>query len=141
MRRTAAGAQLARFPALAAALGLVVGTGLATGCKLLLGDPDRIIALEIVGPLAYTVGVDDTLQLRARARAANGDTVVGVVITWDVLDTGLVGIWLERSTGLVVGRSPGSWKVQAEADSIRSDPITIKVDTLTGIAALPAPPP
>src|SRR3990172_9043370 len=27
---------------------------LAFGCKLLLGDPDRIIALEILGPITYT---------------------------------------------------------------------------------------
>ena len=43
---------------------------LAAGCKLLLGDPDRIIALDIVGPLTYAIQVDDTLQLLARARAA-----------------------------------------------------------------------
>ena len=58
----------------AAALALLVA-----GCKLLLGDPDRIIALEILGPIKYTVPVDDTLQLAARARAANGDTVIGAV--------------------------------------------------------------
>lgn len=104
---------------------------LAAGCKLLLGDPDRIIALEIVGPLSYTIQVDDTLQLKARARAANGDTVAGAAIQWAVLDTGAVGIWLEPSTGLVVGQSRGSWKVQAQVEDIRSDAITIKVDSVT----------
>ena len=100
---------------------------LATGCKLLLGDPDRIIALEIVGPVTYTVPVNDTLQLRARARSANCDTVPGAVITWAVLDTGAVGIALDTATGQVIAQAAGSWRVQASVEDLRSDPITITV--------------
>lgn len=107
---------------------------LVMGCKLLLGDPDRIIALEIVGPLTHTIHVADTLQLRARARSANGDTVIGATIEWAVLDTGAVGISLDPATGMVVGQSPGSWKVQARVEEIRSDAVTITVNA-------PAPPP
>ncbi len=108
---------------------------LVMGCKLLLGDPDRIIALEIVGPLSYSIRVNDTLQLHARARSANGDTVIGATIAWAVLDTGTVGISLDPSTGMVVGQSRGNYHVQASVENIRSDSITIKVDTL----AVPPP--
>ena len=100
---------------------------LAFGCKLLLGDPDRIIALEILGPITYTVPVDDTLQLAARARAANGDTAIGAVIVWALLDTGVVGIALDSVSGRVIARAPGAWRVQARVEEIRSDAITVTV--------------
>ena len=100
---------------------------LAAGCKLLLGDPDRIIALEIVGPTRYTVPVDDTLHLKARARSANGDTVIGAVIVWAVLDTGTVGIALDTASGTVIARTPGDWRLQARVEELRSDPITVTV--------------
>ena len=100
---------------------------LAAGCKLLLGDPDRIIALEIVGPTSYTVSAGDTLHLRARARAANGDTVVGALIQWAVLDTGTVRIALDPAIGIIVPESVGTWRVQASVEDIRSDPIEITV--------------
>jgi hypothetical protein len=106
----------------AAAAGL-----LALGCKLLLGDPDRIIALEVVGPAAYSVSVGDTVRLSARARAANGQEVTGAPIEWAVLDTGRVGIELVSPQGLVIARDPGRWRVQAKVDAIRSDPVTITV--------------
>jgi hypothetical protein len=105
---------------------------LAAGCKLLLGDPDRIIALEIVGPTRYTVAPGDTLQLAARARSANGDVVMGAAIVWAVLDTGQVGIALDPASGRVVALATGEWRVQAYVDAVRSDPVTIAV-------AAPAP--
>jgi len=112
---------------------------LAAGCQLLLGDPDRVIALEIIGPTRYTVSVNDTLQLRARARSANGDTVIGARISWAVLDTGAVGIALDTATGRVIGQTPGDWRVQARVEDIRSDPVVI---TVTVPAALgPVRPP
>ncbi len=100
---------------------------LAAGCGLLLGDPDRIIALEIVGPTKYTVPVDDTLYLMARARSANGDTVPGAAIVWAVLDTGTVGIALDTASGRVIAQAKGDWRVQARVEAIRSDPIVITV--------------
>ncbi len=106
----------------AAVLGL-----LALGCKLLLGDPDRIIAIEIVGPTAYSVPVGDTVHLSARARAANGEEAKGALIEWAVLDTGRVGIELVSPQGLVIARDPGRWRVQAKVETIRSDPVTITV--------------
>ncbi len=85
------------------------------------------MALEIVGPTSYAAQVGDTLRLKARARAANGDTVGTAVIEWAVLDTGTVGIALDPSTGVVVATSPGTWRVQARVEEIRSDAIVIKV--------------
>lgn len=127
MRRAAAAALLPPLPPVAAAGLIVVGTALAAACQLLAGDPDRIIALEIIGPVTYTVPVNDTLQLRARARSADGDTVAGAVITWAVLDTGEVGIAVDAATGRVIAEAEGSWRVQARVEDIRSDPITITV--------------
>lgn len=102
---------------------------LVVGCTGVLGDATRIIALEIVGPTSYTIQVNDTLQLSARALSASGDVVSGATIEWAVLDTGSVGITLDPATGLVVGQRPGRWKVQASVEAIRSDSIVIKVDS------------
>jgi len=113
---------------------------LAAGCKLLLGDPDRIIALEIVGPVTYTVPVDDTLHLAARARSANGDTVIGAAIVWAVLDTLPVGIALDTAAGIVIALTPGDWRVQARVEEIRSDPIVITVTAAAAaVPSVPAP--
>lgn len=106
----------------AAALALLV-----VGCDLFSADPDRVIALEIVGGLTHSIAVNDTLQLHARARSAAGDTVVGATIEWAVLDTGTVHIALEPTTGTVVGLSAGATRVQAKVEDIRSDAITITV--------------
>lgn len=100
---------------------------LAAGCKLLLGDPDRIIALEIIGPARYAVAPGDTLQLAARARSANGEVVTGAAIVWAVLDTGQVGIALDAASGRVVAEATGEWRVQARVETIRSDAVTITV--------------
>ena len=102
---------------------------LVLGCKGIFGDSSRIIALEIVGPSSYTIRVNDTLRLVARALSAAGDTVSGAPIEWAVLDTGTVGIELDPATGLVVGQSPGRWSVQARVETIRSDAILIQVDS------------
>lgn len=100
---------------------------LATGCKLLLGDPDRIIALEIVGPTKYELTVGDTLRLVARARAANGDTVAGAAISWAVLDTGTVGLALDSAASWVIAVAAGHWRLQARVEEIRSDSLPITV--------------
>lgn len=102
---------------------------LVLGCKGIFGDASRIIALEVVGPSSYTIHVNDTLQLVARAVSAAGDTVSGAPIEWAVLDTGTVGITVDPSSGMVVGQSPGRWRVQAWVEAIRSDPILIQVDS------------
>lgn len=109
---------------LAAATALLV-----LGCSSLFGDLDRIIAIEIQGPVSYALVAGDTIHLRARAVSAGGDTVAGAVIEWATLDTGTVGIELDPASGTVAARLSGTWRVQAKVtvEQIRSDPITIKV--------------
>lgn len=109
---------------------------LLAACRLLLGDPDRIIALEIVGPTSYQLALGDTLVLHARARTARGDTAAAA-IRWAVLDTGQVGIALDSVTGRVVAQAPGRWHVQARVEAIRSDSIAIQVSA----PAASSPPP
>ncbi len=111
---------------------------LVVGCKLLVGDPDRIIALEIVGPTSDTVQAGDTLRLRARARTANGDTAIGAVIEWAVLDTGTVRIQLDAQSGTLIPESTGTWHLQAKVEEIRSDPVTITVHPAAAAALIVA---
>jgi hypothetical protein len=105
-----------------------------TGCRLLGGPSDRIIALEVTGSAVDTVTAGDTLRLHARALAAGGDSVPGITITWAILDTGAVGIELVDPSGTFAARRTGTWHVQAAADSIRSDPIAITVEAGPAVA-------
>ena len=106
---------------------LLAAGAVLPACSVLTGPSNRIIALELTSPTADTVTAGDTLQLHARALAANGDTVAGASITWAILDTGAVGILLMDSTGTIIGQRTGTWHVQAAVESIRSDPNAISV--------------
>ena len=105
--------------------GLTLAAGLALGCHNLTLSPDRVIALEIPN-IAPKVNEGDTLRLVVRPLNAAGQPVTGAVVTWAVLDTGVVAIQLE-SSGLVRGLTAGTTRVQARADDLRSDPITVTV--------------
>ena len=91
------------------------------------GDLGRIIAIEIVGSTEPTLEEGDSVQLRARAVDARGDTVPSAVIVWAVVDTGDVGFTLDPATGLVVGSNPGTGRVIARADDLRSGELQITV--------------
>jgi len=118
-----------------------VGWLAATGCKLITGDPNRIIALEISGTTQQSVEENDTLALSARALAANGDVVSGSSITWAVVDTGNVGFALDPATGRVAAVTPGkSGRVQAQVEDLRSDPVTIAVTPAPDSAAITGAP-
>ncbi len=115
-------------PTLPRGLGLLAAAAsVATACRLLTGPSDRIIALELTSPTMNCVLPGDTLQLHARALAANGDSVPDAAVTWAILDTGAVGIVLLDSRGTVAANLIGTWHVQAAVDSIRSDPVAIVV--------------
>ncbi len=103
------------------------GAALAPACDTLLGDPDRVIALELVGGTNRTMTVGDTLQLIVRAIRASGDSVPGAGILWSVLDTGVVGFRLESMTGRVIGEAPDTGRVQAAYQDLRSDPVRVIV--------------
>lgn len=98
-----------------------------SSCQALLGDPDRVVALELVGGTSRTVVVGDTLQLVVRAVTAAGDTVPGAAVIWAVLDTGAVGFSLDPELGRVIGEAPGKGSVQAAYEKLRTDPVLITV--------------
>ena len=98
-----------------------------SSCQALLGDPDRVVALELVGGTSRTVVVGDTLQLVVRVVTAAGDTIPGATVIWAVLDTGAVGFSLDAELGRVIGQAPGKGSVQAAYEKLRTDPVLITV--------------
>jgi hypothetical protein len=96
------------------------------GCQGLVLDPAQVIALELSAPPASLV-VGDTVRLAARALNAQGDEVPGAAIRWAVVDTGLVGFTIDSVGGLVTAVEPGSGRVQARVENLRSDPVRITV--------------
>jgi hypothetical protein len=101
-----------------------------SGCAVITGDLDRIIGIEVEGSLERSVEENDSLQLRAWALSAGGDTVPDAEIIWELLDadSGQVGFTLDGSTGLVVAQSPGSGRVRPRvAEVTPRQPITIRV--------------
>jgi hypothetical protein len=98
-------------------------------CSEITGDFDRVVAIEVVGPTSRTVEERDTLQLRARAVSAAGDTVPEAVIRWVGLDvdSGQVGFTIDSVTGLVTANAPGTGRVQARVENLASGSIQITV--------------
>lgn len=97
------------------------------GCSELVGGLDRVIALEIVGPLAVTVQEGDTLQLHARAIDAAGDSVPDATIVWERVDTLGTAFTLDTATGGIAGVAPGGGQVQARVEALRAGPVTVTV--------------
>lgn len=110
-------------------------------CRAIAPDFDRIIALQIDGPLLREVLVGDTLVLAATAFNARGDEVPDAEIVWARLDldSTLVTFTLEETTGTVVGVNPGQGRVQARVETLRSESVSITVlappDTTAGAPA------
>ena len=103
------------------------------GCTLLTADFDRIVALQI-DPEDRTVVVGDTIHLAAQAVNAAGKFVADAEIFWAIIDadSGQIGFTLDTATGIVSGVQPGSGRVQARVEEIRSNPIPITVVAPTG---------
>ncbi len=103
------------------------------GCTLLTADFDRTVALQI-DPKDRTVVVGDTIHLAAQAVNAAGEFVADAEIFWAIIDadSGQIGFALDTATGIVSGVQPGSGRVQARVEEIRSNPITITVVAPTG---------
>jgi hypothetical protein len=118
---------------------LILIAALALACTEITGDSDRIIALEILGPLLRTVEEGDTLQLEARALDANGDVVPDAVILWAVVDTAVVGFTIGETTGLVETTARDTGRVAAIADELPSEPVLIQVtpaaDSVASVSA------
>ena len=116
--------------------------GLTLACGTVLGDLDRIVAIEIVGTTAPTVEEGDTLRLSARALDAAGDPVPEAVVVWELLDadTGQLGFTLDSLTGLISASFPGSGRVRARVEELRSGPLTVTVtaapDSIAAVSAV-----
>ena len=98
-------------------------------CSTVAPDFDRVIAIQINGPLEHDLIVGETIQLSASALNAAGEVVPDAVIMWVLLDEGQLGFSLDPVTGEVVALEPGEGDVQAQVETLRSEPITIRVDT------------
>ena len=119
---------LARAPLLAT---------VTAGCTLLTADFDRIVALQI-DPEDRTVVVGDTIHLAAQAVSAAGEFVADAEIFWAIIDadSGQIGFTIDTATGIVSGVQPGSGRVQARVETIRSSPITITVVVANGAVSM-----
>lgn len=105
----------------------VLALGLA--CSSVLGDLDRVVAIEIPGPSSRRVEEGDTLRLTARALSAAGDVVPDAAIVWELLDadTGQIGFQLDSLTGLITAIFPGGGRVRARVDDLRSGAISVSI--------------
>lgn len=100
-----------------------------------------MVAIDLLGDTAPSVEEGDTLRLRARAVDARGDSVPDAAIVWERLDpdTGQVPFAIDAMTGLVTGLAPGSGRVQARVESLRSGVITVTVTAAPDSIALAGP--
>jgi len=103
---------------------------LTAACTVITGDLGRVIAIEIDGTGVRSVEEGDTIVLSARAIDAAGDTVPDAVVVWEMLlpDSGSGGQFdLDSLTGIIQALSPGSGRVRAHVEGLRSDTISIVV--------------
>ena len=104
---------------------MIISVTALAGCHEITLNPDHVVALEVANA-EPTVPQGDTLRLVARALNAAGQPVTGAPVTWAVIDTGVVAFALDPS-GLVTALAPGSGRVQAAVENLRSDPIKVTV--------------
>jgi hypothetical protein len=98
-------------------------------CTDLIGDFNRIVAIQVVGTLTPQVEEGDTLRLQARALQADGDVVPDASILWVIIDvdSGQIGFTLDSLTGLVTAVTKSSGRVQARVEELATPPITLTV--------------
>ena len=99
---------------------------LCAACTIITGDLGRIVAIEIDGGAVRRVEENDTINLTARALDAAGDTVPDATIVWELLDADS-GYDLDSLTGIIQAFSPGTGRVRARVEDLRSDTISIVV--------------
>jgi uncharacterized protein YjdB len=99
----------------------VVGTVLVTVAAMLLQacdedqGPDAIVHVVEVTPQQATVLVGDTIELSARAKAADGTVRSGVSLAWSTSHPELVAVTGAGGTGRVVALKAGMAEVSAGA--------------------------
>jgi hypothetical protein len=103
------------------------------GCTAITGDFSDVVAVVYTGPATPSVFEDDTVRLTAVALDRNGNLLPDVTVLWRILepDTVQVGIALDSLTGLVTGLFAGAWRVQGDADGLRTATLTV---TVRGVA-------
>lgn len=94
-------------------------------CTTILGDLDRIVALELVGPLTRQLEEGTTLILEARALRADGTEAPEAEILWAIVDTGVVGITVDPTSGLVTALSPDTAPIRARVEELTSASVTV----------------
>lgn len=99
---------------------------LFAACTVITGDLGRTIAIAIEGERTKSVEEGDTITLSAQAIDATGEPVPDAIIVWEMLDAD-VGFDLDGTTGIVQAEFPGSGRVRARVDELRSDTISVQV--------------
>lgn len=100
--------------------------GMLAACTVITGDLGRAIAIEIDGALVKRVEENDSITLTARALDAAGDTIPDASVVWELLDAD-AGFDLDGVTGVVHANYPGSGRVRARVEELRSDTVSILV--------------
>lgn len=110
-------------------------------CSEVAGDFDRVIAIQLPLPLVASVEEGDTTTLQAQALSASGEIVLDAQIVWAIIDvdSGQVGFTIDTASGLIHGTHPGSGRVQARLENLRSDPLLVTVtpapDSISAVSA------
>lgn len=99
-------------------------------CGKLGTDLDTVVALEITLPDSGHVIVGSTITPSARALNGRGDSV-GADIFWSALDTAIIAV-LDSTTGVTLGKTVGTGRLQARTGALRSNPQTITVQPVPG---------
>jgi hypothetical protein len=96
-----------------------------SACSNLPSGEGGVVALELRLPSPAAVEQNDTLQLRARALNADGDSVAAAVF-WRTLDDTVLTV--VDSIGVVTtSHTSGTARVQARVGSLRSDLVTLSI--------------
>jgi hypothetical protein len=93
-------------------------------CKLN-PDPDEVVAIEVILPDSGRVEVTDSFFPHARALNGAGDSVAAPVF-WSSLDTAIIKV-LDSTTGVSLGDSVGTGRLQARVEALRSNPQPVTV--------------
>ena len=100
---------------------LAVATLLA--CKI--NPDDQVVAIEVTLPDSGRVEVTDSFFPSARGLNGNGDSIAATVF-WTSLDTAFIKV-LDSTTGVSLGASVGTGRLQARVDELRSNPQQVTV--------------
>jgi hypothetical protein len=97
------------------------------GCSEIFGGLDRVVAIDITGPLAVELEEGDTLRLHARAISAAGDSVPDADLWWERVDTTSAALHLDSASGLVTAVGPGTALVRARIENLFSGTVAVEI--------------